>query len=120
VILTDAAMALARFGYYTGKRRKTEDWSYPQGKEDYLVIQSFCDRWVSYAMAELVKHKRNDLPLLLSGTPLLASSLGMKTSGGVTEMLGRLLQKSAALKKHRTGLTPSIIELRKDAPRALG
>ena len=40
----------------------------------------------------------------------------MKTSGGVTEMLGRLLQKSAALKKQfRTGLTPSIIELRKDA-----
>lgn len=116
VILTDAAMALARFGYYRETKGKTEDWSYPQGKEDYLVIQSFCDRWVSYALAELVKHKRNDLPLLLGEHLKLARSLGMKTSGGVTEMLGRLLQKSAALKKQfRTGLTPSIIELRKDA-----
>jgi hypothetical protein len=51
-------------------------------------------------MAELVKHKRNDLPLLLSEHLKLASSLGMKTSGGVTEMLGRLLQKSAALKNN--------------------
>ncbi|VTM40228.1 Uncharacterised protein [Klebsiella quasipneumoniae] len=116
VVLTDAAMALARFGYYRETNGKTEDWSYPQGKEDYLIIQSFCDRWVTYAMAELVKHKRNDLPLLLGEHLKLARSLGMKTSGGVTEMLGRLLQKSAVLKKQfRTGLTPSIIELRKDA-----
>jgi hypothetical protein len=61
---------------------------------DYLVIQSFCDRWVSYAMAELVKHKRNDLPLLLSEHLKLASSLGMKTSGGVTEMLGDCCKKA--------------------------
>ncbi|MEX3004367.1 protein DpdH [Serratia fonticola] len=116
VQLTDAAMALVRFGYFLDSR-KTEDWSYPQGKSDYLVIQSFCDRWVSYALTELLKHKRNDLSLLMAEQVQLARSLGViKANDGTKDVLGRLLQKRTALtSQFRSGLTQTIAEQRKKA-----
>ncbi|MDX7914175.1 protein DpdH [Klebsiella sp. JB_Kp030] len=118
VQLTDAAMALARFGYYReNSLSKTEDWSYADGKTDYLIIQSFCDRWVNYALTELVKHKRNDLPLLLSEQIALADALGaIKTADGSKEVLARLLQNSKTLSvQFRSGITKAITELRAEA-----
>ncbi|EMJ3186385.1 TPA: hypothetical protein PXJ58_001943 [Yersinia enterocolitica] len=116
VIFTDAAMALARFGYYRDLA-KAEDWSYQQGKTDYLIIQTFCDHWVNFAFKELVKHKRDDLPLLLGEQIKLANALGaIKTSDGAKEVLGRLLQKSSALSsQYRAGLTKAITELRAES-----
>ncbi|EOW6838178.1 TPA: protein DpdH [Klebsiella pneumoniae] len=116
VWVTEVSLALARFGFYMD-RKNGPDWTYPKAPEDYLVIQSFANRWVPYALTELLRSKRENQGMMLAEQLQLARALGIiKPNATSKEVLNRLLMnKEALIRQHKSAATESIAKLRADA-----
>nr|WP_259345942.1 protein DpdH [Citrobacter freundii] len=116
VWITEVSMALARFGLYMDKKNGP-DWTYSKAAEDYLVIQSFADRWVPYALTELLRSKRENQGMILTEHLQLARALGIiKPNATSKEVLNQLLMnKEALIGQHKSAATESIAKVRSDA-----
>lgn len=116
VWLTEVSLALARFGFFMD-RKNGPDWSYPNAAEDYLVIQSFTDRWVNYALSELLRSKRESNEMKMSEQLQLARALGIiKQSDNSKDVLNRLLMNKADLiGQQKSAATDGIAKIRGEA-----
>jgi hypothetical protein len=116
VWLTEVSLALARFGFYMD-RKNGPDWSYPNAAEDYLVIQSFTDRWVNHALSELLRSKRESNEMKMSEQLQLARALGIiKQSDNSKDVLNRLLMNKADLiGQQKSAATDGIAKIRDEA-----